>query len=318
MKKRKLRLKKEVWAVLVVLLFLGIGVYAFRGISKDNEIKKTIEYKLGEKGYSNDEIKLLKEKLQENDINSLVNIEKNQFLLEIINEKYFVYNNLNRYLEFQKKYTTFSPAEVVKRVNVNLDYDFYDYDNKSDIGKDILVLVNKFYHLESDYDPSDLVNVNNKYFYGSDHKLRKDAYQAFIKMWDAAKEEDIYLIITSSYRSYESQVKAYDNIKDTQGTTKADKVVARPGYSEYQTGLALDIFSKEDINAKDFSTTKTYTWLIDNAYRFGFILRYPTGTSDITGFMDDTSHFRYVGVEAATYIYENNITFDEYYAYFGK
>ena len=135
-------------------------------------------------------------------------------------------------------------------------------------------------------------------------------------MWEDAYKENIYLIINSSYRNYESQENVYNDYKRQQGEAYADKIAARPGYSEHQTGLALDIFSKENTLTSNFKGSTAYNWLVNNAYKYGFIERYKDDTEDITGFKAEAWHWRYVGIDAATYIYENNITFDEYYAYF--
>ena len=100
------------------------------------------------------------------------------------------------------------------------------------------------------------------------------------------------------------------------GSEYADEIAARPGHSEHQTGLALDIFCTTNSNTKTFKDSEAYQWLLNNAYKYGFILRYPEGKENITGFTFESWHYRYVGTEIATYIYENDITFDEYYAYF--
>ena len=93
-------------------------------------------------------------------------------------------------------------------------------------------------------------------------------------------------------------------------------MAARAGHSEHQTGLSLDIFSKTDTTTSNFKNSLAYTWLTNNAYKYGFIERYPENKEDITGFSAEAWHWRYVGVDAATYIHENDITFDEYYAYY--
>jgi len=316
LKKKKLKLKKQVYTIGIIFLFLIIGIYVAKSVYKEIQYKKTTEYKLLEKGYSKDEVKLLNEKTNENIINGLINTEKNDFLIKLINEKYFLNSKIDRYLNYQKEYKDVSPDKVVTIVNTNTDYDFYDYDLKTDISKDYLLITNKYYSLEEKYEPKDLVTISNKYYYGSDHKIRQIVYDNFINMWNAAYEENIYLIINSSYRTYESQKSVYDSYKDTRGTEYADEIAARPGYSEHQTGLALDIFSKENSLISNFKGSTAHTWLTNNAYKYGFIERYPEGKEKITGFAPEAWHWRYVGKEVATYIHNNNITFDEYYTYF--
>lgn len=316
MKKTKLKLKKQVWIVGIILLFFIIGIYAGVNIYKDMKYKATDEYKLLMKGYTKEEIIILNEKLDKAMIDNLVNSEKNTFLINLFKEDFYLDKNLQAYLDYYQEHKELDTKEIVAIINTHNNYKKYDYDLDTDLSKDDLLIVNKFYHLSADYQPDDLVVVNNKYYYGTNHKLRKKAYEAFIDMWNAANNENIYLIMNSSYRTYESQVKVYDEYKNTKGTSYADKIAARPGYSEHQTGLALDIFSKDNTTTSNFKGSPAHIWLQENSYRFGFIERYQEGKEDITGFAAEAWHYRYVGVEAATFIYNNNITFEEYYAYF--
>lgn len=316
LKKTKLKLKKQVWFLFVIILFGIVGIYAGTKIHEEKVYKATTEYKLLQVGYKNEEINLLKEKTNEEIINSLIEEEKNETLLSIIKETYYMRKNLTRYLAYAKEHTDINTKKVVTIVNTNNDYQYYDHDIDTDIEKDYLLLVNKFYHLPEDYEPDDLVAINNTYYYGENHKTRKMVYDAFIDMWNAAHEEGHYLIINSSYRTYASQVSVYDDYKNSRGTTYADSIAARPGYSEHQTGLALDIFSKTHTTTANFKTSDAYIWLQNNAYKYGFIERYKEEWEDITGFSAEAWHWRYVGLDAATYIHNNNISFDEYYAYF--
>lgn len=316
MKKTKLKIKKQVWFILVIIIFLSLGIYSFNKIHEKMEYKKTNEYKLLNIGYSKEDIKLLEEKTTDEIINSLLNSPKNEFLLSLINEEYYLKKNLSRYLAYNQENASTSSKEVVALVNVNRDYAYYDHDIEADTSLNELILINKYHKLNENFEPNDLKTVSNKYYYGDNHKLQKIAYDAFIDMWNQAKNEDIYLIMNSSYRTYESQVSVYDSYKNRNGTTYADSIAARPGHSEHQTGLSLDIFSKDNTIAKDFKNSPAHLWLQNNSYKFGFIERYQEGKENITGFEDEAWHYRYVGVEAATYIHDNDITFDEYYAYF--
>lgn len=316
MKKTKLKLKKSVWITLIILLFLGIAIYSGIKIKKDIDYKKTNEYKLIQIGYSKDDIKLLEEKTSRETITNLLNLPKQEFLLSLIKEEYYLKKNLSRYLEYQNKHVSESPKNIVALVNTNRDHAYYDFDHDTDLEKDNLILTNKYYKLQDNYIPDDLVSVNNKYYYGENHKMRKVAYQAFIDMWNEAYKQDIYLIMNSSFRTYESQAKVYDSYKNSKGTSYADSIAARPGYSEHQTGLTADIFSKTNTTMASFKDSVAHIWLQDNSYKYGFIERYQEGKEEITGFAAESWHYRYVGIEVATYIHEHNITFDEYYAYF--
>lgn len=316
LKKTKLKLKKKVWYIIgLTFIFIVVIVIGINGY-KNYKYKQTDEYKLLDLGYSNEEIKILKDNLTSSEVNALTKNDKDAFLLEVLQDEYFIKNNFNRYMSYHNQNEGITSRKVVAIVNANSDYDYYTYDIDTNTNDDYLMLVNKYYHLNNTYEPNDLVNINNKYYYGEGHKIRSAVYDAFINMWNAANSEGIYLIVNSSYRTYNEQQEVYDAYKDSRGTTYADSIAARPGYSEHQTGLALDIFSKDNTTTSNFKDSPAHQWLSANAYKYGFIQRYTKDTEDITGFTEEAWHYRYVGIDAATYIYEHSITFDEYYAYF--
>ena len=185
----------------------------------------------------------------------------------------------------------------------------------ADLSKGDLILVNKFYYLDKDYVPEDMVIIESKY--GVSQYLKKDVYNAYINMWNDAKANGLTLYINSPYRSYNTQYGLYHNYGKRDGYNLADTYSARPGYSEHQTGLAFDVTSLST-NFDTFGYSNEYNWLQEHAAEYGFILRYPKGKEYITGYQYESWHYRYVGVEAAKYIKENNLTFEEYYAYFVK
>ncbi|EKN36818.1 D-alanyl-D-alanine carboxypeptidase, partial [Clostridium botulinum CFSAN001627] len=126
---------------------------------------------------------------------------------------------------------------------------------------------------------------------------------------NTAKEEGIILLGNSGYRSYRSQKNIYKNRARSQGKELADAYVAKPGFSEHQTGLCIDITNKDRYFVQG---TKEADWLAKNCYRFGFIIRYPKEKKSITNIEYEPWHIRYVGKEAAKYIYDNKITLEEY------
>lgn len=136
-------------------------------------------------------------------------------------------------------------------------------------------------------------------------------------MWTDAKKEGLTLYINSPYRSYNTQAKLYQNYASRDGYTLADTYSARAGFSEHQTGLAFDVTSLVS-TFDDFEDSKEYSWLSENAFKYGFILRYPKGKEYITGYMYESWHYRYVGEDVALKIKELGITFEEYYAYYVK
>ncbi len=142
-----------------------------------------------------------------------------------------------------------------------------------------------------------------------------EARAAFEEMAAGAEKDGFTLVAFSGYRSYEYQTTLYNNYIKRDGKEAADRYSARPGYSEHQTGLSYDIGEKgrEDLwLTSEFGESPAGQWLVKNAHKYGFILRYPEGKEDITGYMYESWHFRYVGVELATAIYEENTTLEEY------
>ena len=172
------------------------------------------------------------------------------------------------------------------------------------------VLVNKKYKLPEDYIPNDLEEVNINYAY--EHKyLRHEAKIAFENMAYDASKLGYKIILVSAYRNYQYQQSLYQEYVDTMGIEYAKMCSAEAGHSEHQTGLALDIMgSNGDYNL--FSESKEFVWVKENAHKYGFILRYPENKTKITGFKYEPWHYRYVGTTLATYLYENDLTLDEY------
>lgn len=141
------------------------------------------------------------------------------------------------------------------------------------------------------------------------------AKAAFDKMAAAAKEEGLELVAFSGFRSYEYQTTLYDRYVAKDGKDAADRYSARPGYSEHQTGLAFDIGEKGRENlwlTSAFGESKAGQWLVNNAHKYGFILRYPQGKEEITGFMYESWHFRYLEGDLATKVYNSGVTLEEY------
>ncbi len=134
------------------------------------------------------------------------------------------------------------------------------------------------------------------------------AQAAFEEMAAAAKEDGISLWIASGYRSYDYQQGLYDRYVSNYGQAEADRFSARPGHSEHQTGLAFDLNVIDD----SFAGTPEAEWIAANCYKYGFIVRYPEGKEDITGYKYEPWHVRYLGVETATAVYESGLTLEEY------
>ncbi len=243
------------------------------------------------------------------------NIKDNDITILLLNEKYFIEDYLNRYLSYYNTHKNLEASEIIKRVNSKLDYKFYDDSSKADTSKGMYTLVNKFYYLSNDFVPDNLVNVTG--IYARDNaQLNSTAYENFIKMADDARKEGLTLKITTGYRSYNFQATLYNNYVKIDGVKEADTYSARPGYSEHQLGYSADLTNDKNVSFSEFEYTDEYNWLKNNCYKYGFIMRYPKDKEYLTGYIFEAWHYRYVGVDIATYIYENNITYEEYYEFF--
>ncbi len=173
-----------------------------------------------------------------------------------------------------------------------------------------LVLVNKKNKLPKSYKPSDLETLNLNCSL-KNVQLRKEAKLNFEKMCLDMEKLNLKIIAVSGYRSYKYQKNLYSkNLKTNKKQTK--KSIAKQGHSEHQTGLALDIMGNNNKYTL-FNKSKEFNWVINNAHKYGFILRYPKDKTHITGYKYEPWHYRYVGKEIATKINYLNITLEEYY-----
>ena len=177
---------------------------------------------------------------------------------------------------------------------------------------DYLILINRDNLLDKNYVPTDLVDTNSKY---KDNIYICDiVYQQFMLMKMEALKNGYYIDIMSGYRDYDYQNKIYNKLVKDKGLNYAIRYVAPAGASEHQSGLAIDICVYRDNKCyieHEISDFEELKWLHNNAHKFGFILRYPYGKEDITGYNYEPWHFRYVG-NLASYLYYNKITLEEY------
>jgi D-alanyl-D-alanine carboxypeptidase len=127
-------------------------------------------------------------------------------------------------------------------------------------------------------------------------------------MINDAKKEKLNLYVISSFRSYKTQKYLFDKSKKKNGLNYALIYSAKPGHSEHELGLAIDLNTTQE----KFKKTKEYAWLKDNSYKYGFVLRYPENKTFITGYGYEPWHYRYLGIDIATKMYEENITYEEY------
>lgn len=228
-------------------------------------------------------------------------------IAKLASDKGFVEDNVDIYLKHIEEKETI--RELIEYINSKAYLPPYENEEKADTDKyGYLVLVNKYYKLAEDYKPDDLVEVESNYGRGF---LRKEAYEAYKKMQDDAEKEGLSMYITSPYRSYDTQYKLYNYYLSIDPQEVVDTYSARPGNSEHQLGLAIDIL-KAGYDFGNFYQTKEAEWLKENAYKYGFIFRYPEDKVDITGYKFEPWHYRYVG-EIAKDVYDSGLTYDEYF-----
>lgn len=224
--------------------------------------------------------------------------------------------NAIRYQEYQMKHEDFTMEEIITYVNIGLDCHYYSKIEKIEFPDSTCVLVNKYKQLDKNYQPIDLEIIDPCFNSGS-LLLRHGARVAFEGMCKDAENEGLLLTAISSFRSFSYQDTVYYKNYD-QGTEldayreRRDRVSARAGHSEHQTGLAVDI---NDLETR-FETTQEGIWLKENSWKHGYILRYPKGKEWITGYDYEPWHFRYLGVSLARLVYESGLTYDEYYTRF--
>lgn len=175
---------------------------------------------------------------------------------------------------------------------------------------DILVLVNKNNQLPRDYSPNDLETINEFYAY-QDKQVRSFVKEAFERLSEDALILGYKIIVSSAFRDYEYQNLLYQGYVEEKGKDYADRCSARPGHSEHQTGLSIDV-TGTNLDYNLFEESNEFEWMRDNAHLYGFIMRYPKGKEDITGFKYEPWHYRYVGLEVATLIHDKGITLEEY------
>ena len=179
-----------------------------------------------------------------------------------------------------------------------------------------LALVNRDYVLAADYEPDDLVRPNVKATNGSAILMRSEAAAALEELFAAAKDEaGLTLYAASGYRSYGTQSAIFERkIKNTGSREKAQRLVAPPGASEHQLGLAMDLKATPTSNlSASFAKTKQGQWVAENAHRFGFIIRYKAEWKSMTGYNYEPWHIRYIGVAHATAVHMLNIPYETYY-----
>lgn len=302
---------KVLIALLGCLILLGPVGETAMAVSTSDFIKEIIELQI--KTNQADQEILYRQGDKKADIKVIKNqLDKMNFDIEINNdydEKMVVL--LKAYVE---KYHLGKEGTVLSRKVVqHIDYNYRQRALTNPKAKDLLVLVNKRYFLASDYIPFGMVTPKVPLVNGG-VKMLPEAAKALEEMFSAAEKEKILLYGRSGYRSYQTQRDIFQRHVRNSGLEKANQFSAKPGQSEHQTGLAIDITSKSVSKqlTQKFAESKEGKWVAQNAHLYGFIIRFPKGKEGITGYQYEPWHIRYVGLEAATAIFDKEITLEEY------
>lgn len=254
------------------------------------------------------------------------NIITDEYIVEISNEKCALINEDNsvtinegilsgndlvisvNYKEYNAKFEYVIRKNLENTIDENgVVVNTQDYD----------VVVNKVRALPSDYIPDDLVKLQVPTCLANPevNQLREIAADSLEELFAEAKTQGYNLVARSGYRSYQTQKALYNSIVRNKGQAYADKYSAKPGTSEHQTGLAIDITCPVVSNQliSGFGDIDEGIWVKENAHKFGFVIRYPQGKKDIVGYEYEPWHLRYVGIQLATKIYDSGLTVEEYF-----
>ena len=291
---------------LAALFVLLVIVKSCQGIAYNF----TNECKIYKLGYTIDEARTLVATLSEVQEDTLIaHQEHDTIAIPMLGMRYFIADNFSRYLAFHKKDSTSAPLDViVALVNVGYDRDRESSAVPCDTSKGQLMLVNGRHYLDENYKPENLATFSMDYCY-ENQRAQSVVVDAFMVMQQACKEQtDAQLMVNSAYRSYQDQIGTYK--RNPKG------YAARAGSSEHQTGYAIDVTSRQHPMRWPFDTSVEGVWMREHCHDYGFILRYPKKQSQIFGFAYEPWHLRYVGKDVAKRIHDEDITFDEYYAYY--
>lgn len=320
MKKKKLKLNRRNFAVIVLIILAIISIFVYKLSNKEENKNIPKEEQINLK-YSKENLEYIKKELSKENIDYLVNNKiKEKEVIPLVKETYYIDDYLTKYLKYQKENPKKTTKEIITIINTHIDSDYYTNTIPTDTTLGKFVLLNKYYHADKNYHAEDLMEIDSIYsLYGDTYKieLSKECFEAFLKMYNDAKDAGYGFKINSAYRSYDKQETIYNRYVSTDGQKLADTYSARPGHSEHQTGYAFDVRDYPFTN-DDFSKTKSFKWVSENAYKYGFILRFPKDKEHITGYQYESWHYRYCGIECSTYIHNHDITFEEYYEYFIK
>ncbi len=290
----------------------NLQVYKKVTYQKQKDLIKNIN-KLIKKGYKANEISMILAHGNNEDVSAFAKRKKVKYLEQYFSIPYAKLKNYDRYVAYYDKEREDAETTVL---HVNMDFDQEEYTNPIKIdtfSED--VLVNKHRMLTEKFVPKQLKEVPSEYLKNKNDEImvHQSVLSAFKRMMQEALKDGKHILINSGYRSYQDQLDTMELYREAYGQNYVDNYVAKAGFSEHQTGMSIDVAS-QDVSI--FVESEEYGWMMDHAYEYGFILRYPKSKEEITGYKCEAWHYRYVGIKAAKYIHDHNITYDEYYMMF--
>ena len=312
-------MKKSLFPLLVLglFIFLLLSYLSIIDLSKANKETLKIEPQKNEYiykeellnlGYNINEITTIENKINIQNVKNYLLNKKYDNLIKLLSSPYFKIENIERYENYYKNNPNYSLDEITLYVQIGLDKEFYTDIKEINDYYETTALVNKYNKLPQEINYDDLVQINKPYSNDGTKKLRSVAFEPLKEMIDEAKKDGIKLFVVSGYRTMKQQNYLFNNSVKKNGIDHALVYSAKKGHSEHQLGLAVDLNTTQN----SFEKTKQYKWLKQNSYKYGFIERYPKGKEFITGYAFEPWHYRYLGVDIATKIFEENITYEEY------
>lgn len=233
---------------------------------------------------------------------------------------YYLPSLQERYENYKASHLNLSNEDVITQVNMNLDYNFYEHIIIQTNPQTLNTLINKYYRLEDDFTPSNLIYINDGYTSTSDpaykyrkHQMSQIVYDDFVTLREKCREKGISFYVVSGYRSTAAQEKSYHHMANTFSEAEADKTCSRPGHSEHTLGLACDV-ALDTYSFENIVNHPDYQWFSQIIADYGFIIRYPEGKDSLTGYSYEPWHLRYLGKDLAKKVTESKLTYDEYYA----
>ena len=261
--------------------------------------------RLADKGYSKKDIIKLFGQLEDYEITPLLVFDYQSDIDPYIEDCKENSDNSQEHFELDGDYST-----------------YFDGAEKSDIDSGKLMLANKHYYLGEDYLPDDRVTIEDDLLNSGAYNttLIKEAADSLKKWAEDSEKAGKPFVMQSGFRTYRTQVNVYNSLKNQMGEKEADRVSARPGFSEHQTGYVVDIVARDEgpHSLDDYKNTDAFSYTYKTCAKNGWIMRYPDGKEEITGYDYESWHYRYLGKKTAVRVWNSKMTYDEYHELFLK